>query len=32
MKLQIEGSLIPGLEIKAFDRDIRAKAQAWLPQ
>lgn len=27
---EIEGVLIPGLEIKAFDRDQRAEAEAWL--
>lgn len=27
---EIEGALLPGLEIKAFDRDRRAEAVAWL--
>lgn len=27
---EIEGTLIPGLEIKAFDRDKREEAEAWL--
>lgn len=27
---EIEGALIPGLEIKAFNRDQRAEAEAWL--
>lgn len=27
---EIEGALFPGLEIKAFDRDQRAEAEAWL--
>ena len=26
----IEGALVPGLEIKAFDRDERKAAEAWL--
>jgi hypothetical protein len=27
---EFEGSLIPGLEIKGFDRDEKDKAEAWL--
>ncbi|WP_028583748.1 SpoIIAA family protein [Desulfogranum mediterraneum] len=27
---EIEGALIPGLEIKAFDRNQREEAEAWL--
>jgi hypothetical protein len=27
---ELEGMLIPGLEVKAFDRDKRAEAEAWL--
>ncbi|MCP4341496.1 MAG: STAS/SEC14 domain-containing protein, partial [Desulfobulbaceae bacterium] len=27
---ELEGALIPGLEIKAFDRDQREEAEAWL--
>ena len=27
---EIEGALFPGLEIKAFDRNQRAEAEAWL--
>ena len=27
---ELEGSLFPGLEIKAFDRDQKEKAEAWL--
>ncbi len=27
---EIEGALYPGLEIKAFDRDQKAEAEAWL--
>ena len=27
---EFEGALFPGLEIKAFDRDQRAEAEAWL--
>ncbi|WP_455221020.1 STAS/SEC14 domain-containing protein [Kaarinaea lacus] len=27
---EFEGSLIPGLEIKAFDRDQKKEAEAWL--
>ena len=27
---EFEGALYPGLEIKAFDRDQKAQAQAWL--
>lgn len=27
---ELEGKLFPGLEIKAFDRDQRAEAEAWL--
>ena len=27
---ELEGALFPGLEIKAFDRDQRAEAEAWL--
>ena len=27
---EIEGALIPGLEIKAFDRSAEAEAEAWL--
>lgn len=27
---ELEGALIPGLEIKAFDRDQRKEAEAWL--
>jgi hypothetical protein len=27
---EIEGALIPGLEIKAFDRDQKEAADAWL--
>ena len=27
---EFEGALIPGLEIKAFDRDQKAEAEAWL--
>lgn len=27
---ELEGALIPGLEIKAFSRDQRMKAEAWL--
>lgn len=29
---EFEGMLIPGLEIKAFDMDHRAQAEAWLAQ
>lgn len=28
---EFEGHLIPGLEIKAFDRDQKEAAEAWLP-
>jgi hypothetical protein len=27
---ELEGILIPGLEIKAFDRDQKSEAEAWL--
>ena len=27
---EFEGSLVPGLEIKAFNRDQKAEAEAWL--
>jgi len=27
---ELEGALFPGLEIKAFDRDQRTEAEAWL--
>jgi SpoIIAA-like len=27
---ELEGALFPGLEIKAFDRDRKAQAEAWL--
>ena len=27
---ELEGALFPGLEIKAFDRDQKSEAQAWL--
>jgi hypothetical protein len=27
---ELEGALIPGLEIRAFDRDQREEAEAWL--
>ena len=27
---ELEGNLFPGLEIKGFDRDQRAEAEAWL--
>ena len=27
---ELEGAIIPGLEIKAFDRDQREEAEAWL--
>lgn len=27
---ELEGALYPGLEIRAFDRDRRAQAEAWL--
>jgi hypothetical protein len=27
---ELEGALIPGLEIKAFDRNQRAEAETWL--
>ena len=27
---ELEGALFPGLEIKGFDRDQRAEAEAWL--
>ena len=27
---ELEGKLFPGLEIKAFDRDQRGAAEAWL--
>jgi len=27
---ELEGALFPGLEIKAFDRDQKAQAEAWL--
>ena len=27
---EFEGALIPGLEIKAFDRDQIAEAEAWI--
>jgi len=27
---EFEGALLPGLEIKAFDRDQKAEAEAWL--
>lgn len=27
---ELEGALIPGLEIKAFDRDQKVEAEAWL--
>jgi hypothetical protein len=30
MASEIEGALFPGLEIKAFSRDQRAEADAWL--
>ena len=29
---EIEGALFPGLEIKAFDRNQKAAAEAWLSQ
>lgn len=29
---ELEGALIPGLEIKAFDRDQKAAAEAWLSE
>jgi hypothetical protein len=29
---EIEGALIPGLEIKAFDSDEEAEAEAWLAE
>jgi len=29
---EIEGALIPGLEIKGFDRENEAAAEAWLSQ
>ena len=27
---ELEGALFPGLEIKAFDRDQKEEAEAWL--
>jgi hypothetical protein len=27
---ELEGALFPGLEIKAFNRDQKAKAEQWL--
>lgn len=30
MASEIEGALFPGLEIKAFDREQKAEAEAWL--
>ena len=27
---ELEGALYPGLEIKAFDRDQKTEAEAWL--
>lgn len=29
---ELEGMLIPGVEIKAFDREQRAEAEAWLSE
>jgi hypothetical protein len=29
---EIEGALIPGLDIKAFDLDQEAEAEAWLAE
>jgi hypothetical protein len=29
---ELEGALIPGLEIKAFDRNQKAEAETWLSQ